>query len=162
MDSRVSQDSLVDKAVDLDRRIAQRLRRATNDDWLDINLPLPSLRALLAIDRQPGVTPSEIAAYLGVSRSSASAILDRLEAESLLQRAINPMDRRQFFVSLTSGGQAIVERVDGQRRKRLREALQRVSAADLQALTTGIAALEIALAEMERTKATPTVEAIVQ
>ena len=158
MDSDEAQDSSIARVVNLDRRISQRLRRATNDSWLDISLPLPALRAVLAIDREPGITPSEIADYLSVSRPTASIILDRLEGDGLLQRTVNPADRRQFLMSLTSAGQVLVERIDGQRRHRLCEALERLSPEQLEALALGMDALESVLTALEAQDAKPVAE----
>lgn len=138
----------------------RRLRKASNDAWLDINLPLPSLRALLAIEREPGITPSELADYLGVSRPTASTILDRLEADGLLQRTVNTADRRQFLMSVTDAGRQTAERVDGQRRERLQIALARLPAGDLEALATGMTALEEALIALEKEAASPALEGI--
>ncbi|MFG6402706.1 MULTISPECIES: MarR family winged helix-turn-helix transcriptional regulator [unclassified Microbacterium] len=44
------------------------------------------------------VTPSEIAAHLGVSGASVTAMLDRLHAGGLISFAQNPRDRRSKLV----------------------------------------------------------------
>jgi DNA-binding MarR family transcriptional regulator len=140
---------LIQNITDLDRRLVRRLRKASNEAWLDIDMPLPVLRALLAVERGWRMTPSEIADYLGVSRSTCSAMLDRLETDGLVGRAINPADRRQFFIDVTPAGRQVAERIDGHRRERLLEALQHLDRRDLETLATGLAALESALIALE-------------
>lgn len=46
---------------------------------------------------------------VGVSPSTLTRILDRLEQEGLVRRTLNPVDRRSFRVSLTERGSKIVE-----------------------------------------------------
>lgn len=135
--------------TEIDRSLVRRLRRGSNDSWLDVDIPLPALRALLAVERGGRLTPSEIADYLGVSRSACSAILDRLENDGYVERAVNPADRRQFFIAATPQGHAVADGIDARRRERLREGLLQMDEADLDALWTGLAALEQALAELE-------------
>lgn len=49
-----------------------------------------------------------VARLVGVSPSTLTRILDRLEQEGLVQRSLNPLDRRSFRVSLTERGSKIV------------------------------------------------------
>ena len=46
---------------------------------------------------------------VGVSPSTLTRILDRLEQEGLVRRTLNPVDRRSFRVSLTERGVSIVD-----------------------------------------------------
>lgn len=147
--SEYQNSSAIKNITDLDRALVRRLRRGSNDSWLDVDIPLPALRALLAVERGGRLTPSEIADYLGVSRSTCSAILDRLENDGYVERAINPADRRQFFIAATAAGHAVADGIDGRRRERLAEGLRRMDSAELDALWTGLAALERALATIE-------------
>ena len=50
---------------------------------------------------------------VGVSPSTLTRILDRLEHEGLVKRALNPIDRRSFRVSLTDRGSRIVADYNG-------------------------------------------------
>lgn len=50
-----------------------------------------------------------VSQLVGVSPSTLTRILDRLEDEGLVQRALNPVDRRSFRVTLTERGNQIVE-----------------------------------------------------
>ena len=50
-----------------------------------------------------------VSRLVGVSPSTLTRILDRLEQDGLVQRSLNPMDRRSFRVSLTGRGAKIVD-----------------------------------------------------
>ena len=154
--SQNNNNPLIQDVADLDRRLVRRLRKASNDSWLDIEMPLPVLRALLAVERAGRLTPSEIAEYIGVSRSTCSSILDALENDGYVERAINPADRRQFFIAATPAGRALAERIDGHRRGRLLEALEHLAPHELEALATGLAALDRALGALEVSQAEAT------
>jgi len=55
-----------------------------------------------------GLTPSEISQYLGVSRNTVSALLNGLEEQALIERALHPTDRRQFLIRLSSAGRDLI------------------------------------------------------
>jgi DNA-binding MarR family transcriptional regulator len=50
-----------------------------------------------------------VSQLVGVSPSTLTRILDRLEEEGMVRRTLNPMDRRSFRVTLTQRGSRIVE-----------------------------------------------------
>src|SRR5689334_12829087 len=103
-----SETDLMQEILDLDSTLQQRLRNRWPAAWLHINLPLGSTRALLAIDWQDARTPGRVAEALGVSRATVTGLLDRLEAEGLLTRAIDPHDRRCFILRLTPKGRELI------------------------------------------------------
>lgn len=54
--------------------------------------------------RATGLTPSELADKIGVTRATITGLLDRLAREGLVQRAAHPTDRRSHVVHLTEEG----------------------------------------------------------
>lgn len=56
------------------------------------------------------VTPSYMAEYFGVTRSTVTGLLDWLEKRDLLVRALSADDRRSFSLALTDAGRALLER----------------------------------------------------
>jgi DNA-binding MarR family transcriptional regulator len=67
------------------------------------DLSLTQLRLLAILrDRQP--TMGDLAAYLGLDKSTISGLVGRAEARGLLQRTPNPLDRRGTYVTLTRDG----------------------------------------------------------
>lgn len=59
---------------------------------------------LRLIGRFPGVTAGKLAETLHVDRGTLSATLRRLEARGLIQRRIDPRDRRRIRLGLTARG----------------------------------------------------------
>lgn len=67
------------------------------------------VRLLLALSRHSGLTPSVLAARLGVSRSVVSHSLRRFQGNGLVRRDVNPSDHRVFRLVLTAKGQRSVD-----------------------------------------------------
>jgi DNA-binding MarR family transcriptional regulator len=55
------------------------------------------------------LTPSTLSATLMLSRAGMTNRLDRLESAGLVQRELDPDDRRSFLVALTGRGTEVVE-----------------------------------------------------
>ena len=54
------------------------------------------------------LNPSEISERQGVSRNTMSAFIRSLEEEGLVERQLDPHDRRRFNISLTDAGRDVV------------------------------------------------------
>jgi DNA-binding MarR family transcriptional regulator len=54
------------------------------------------------------LNPSEISERQSVSRNTMSALIRNLEDEGLVERRLDPDDRRRFNISLTENGRALV------------------------------------------------------
>ena len=54
------------------------------------------------------LNPSEISHRQGVSRNTMSAFIRNLEEDGLVERRLDPEDRRRFNISLTDSGRALV------------------------------------------------------
>jgi DNA-binding MarR family transcriptional regulator len=52
---------------------------------------------------------TELAADLGITSGSSTALVDRLERQGIAERYAHPSDRRRVLVRLTSKGHAIVQ-----------------------------------------------------
>lgn len=71
--------------------------------------------ALVVIDRNPGLSQTGLGQTLSIDRSTLVAIIDRLEARGLVERADLPRDRRSYALHISNAGRALlndlVERV---------------------------------------------------
>ena len=54
-------------------------------------------------------TPTHLAQQLGMTTSSATALLDRLESANLVVRKRHPRDRRRSLITLTEHGAELIE-----------------------------------------------------
>jgi DNA-binding MarR family transcriptional regulator len=83
-----------------------------------LGLTVLEWNTLRALYEEDGLRASRLAARVCRHPSSMTALLDRMEAKGLLQRAINPNDRRSVRIHLTAHGrsfepgvQAVAERI---------------------------------------------------
>jgi DNA-binding MarR family transcriptional regulator len=79
-------------------------------------------QALLTIKGFPGreqITIGELAERLQIKHNSAVGLVNRLEAENLIDRSPAPNDRRQVFISLTEHGLSILEKLSNTHRGEL-------------------------------------------
>jgi DNA-binding MarR family transcriptional regulator len=102
-------------------------------------LTLTQFRALRVIAEATPVTMSRVAQALGLNPSSVTRACDKLVAQELVQRAQNPLNKRETLLAPTARGRQIVERVDSDRRAVLSTILGRLDAADRAALVTAFA-----------------------
>lgn len=63
---------------------------------------------LLRSSSVPDTTPTQLAPWLCTDNAGITRLLDRLEAKGLVQRRINPADRRAIVVEPTAEGEALV------------------------------------------------------
>jgi len=63
---------------------------------------------LVLIDRNEGLSQSELGEALGIDRSTMVAVIDRLERRKLVVRAPSPVDRRSYALQLSRDGVALL------------------------------------------------------
>lgn len=61
--------------------------------------------ALMLVERNPGIQQSRLGEALGVARSGAMTMVDRLERLGLVERRADPHDRRAYGLFLTRDGE---------------------------------------------------------
>jgi DNA-binding MarR family transcriptional regulator len=93
---------IVDGLVQLSFRVQAILARVAADHDLSIT----QVR-LLGILRDRDAEMLELAAYLGLDKSSVTGLVTRAERRDLLHRTPSPRDRRAVLVSLTPQGRQL-------------------------------------------------------
>lgn len=84
------------------------------------------LRVLMLVAGRPAVNVADVAAELGVHRSNATRVVDRLVRAGLLTRVADPGDRRRLLITLTGDGRRLVADVDDHRRAEIAAVLGRI------------------------------------
>jgi DNA-binding MarR family transcriptional regulator len=115
-------------------RIEMRSRRASS-------LSVPQFRVLTFLSRMPGAPLAGVAEHLGVARSTASAIVDRLVRRKLVSRTEDPQERRCVVLTLTPAGAQLLEEAREAAWARMAKVLAGLSAADLLQVTEGLSRL---------------------
>jgi DNA-binding MarR family transcriptional regulator len=102
------------------------------------SLSVPQFRVLAFLRREPGASLSHVAEHLGVARSTASAVVDRLVRRNLVRRAEHPQERRSVVLSLTTTGARQFAQARNAACATVAEVLAHLSAADLRSITAGL------------------------
>lgn len=107
----LAQPSLAEEAAHRLLRLAPRVVQAARHYLRAQNLggiTLPQLRALAYVLRQPESPLGELAEHLAITAPSASALVDRLVKQGLLEAKIPPENRRRVSLVITPDGERIV------------------------------------------------------
>ena len=88
--------------------------------------------SVLSRHRDPPLTVGELGEELGLSKAAASSLADRLERAGHAQRVRDPHDRRRWNLTLTAAAHTHAEEALGQFLERLRSALGKYTAEELE------------------------------
>jgi DNA-binding MarR family transcriptional regulator len=135
--SRACADDVLDVLPD-----AMEVIRGGMRSQLDSRLSVPQFRCLNFIDRHPGCSVGEVAAFLGVTMPTGSAMVDRLVRAAHVVSANADEDRRRSRLTLSAGGKTLLEQVRADARRDLATTLAKRPAEDLRAISAGLAALK--------------------
>jgi DNA-binding MarR family transcriptional regulator len=94
------------------------------------DVTLPQYRALIELAVRGPQRPADLAAALGVDRSTATRMCDRLVRKQLISRRHSSADRRSVRIALSSDGVALVEEVTRRRRAEIERIVRRIPADD--------------------------------
>ena len=100
---------LTEQLVDLFEQINRAMHCTPSDGWDGLDLTFQQVRVLaLLFEGQQRM--GNIASYMGCIMSSATNIVDRLVDKGLVNRSIDPDDRRAVVCRLTDLGKETMER----------------------------------------------------
>ena len=89
---------------------------------------------LMHLKRQSDlVLPSELSEAMSVSTARVARLLKTLEDRALIQRSIDPTDRRRIIVKLTEEGERYLEAVYARTHKRASAVIEALGAEDTEA-----------------------------
>lgn len=122
------------------RYALRRFLRFSEEGAASVGLTPKQYQAMLAIRGFPGrdsIRIGELAERLQIRHHSAVGLADRLAALGLVVRVQSPDDKRQVLLSLTAGGEKVLEQLASMHRAELRrigpeinQLLERISRAD--------------------------------
>ncbi|MGC8633272.1 MAG: MarR family winged helix-turn-helix transcriptional regulator [Candidatus Limnocylindrales bacterium] len=90
--------------------LIMRAIRARMREGRPAGISVAQFRALLYLRRRPGSGLSEIADQLGTSVPAASELVSRLVREDLVERELDPLERRRIRLTLSPAGAAQLDR----------------------------------------------------
>jgi MarR family transcriptional regulator, organic hydroperoxide resistance regulator len=124
------------RATHLLLRFFQQLQAGPAGPWLELNLTMPQLKMLFAIDWLGPVRMNQVAARLHIGVSAATGLIDRLVEQGLAQRESDPDDRRVVRVTSTDAGRSLVMRLRAAGGERLGAVLAHLSDDNLRCLAS--------------------------
>lgn len=104
---------------------------------------------VLAVLRRGPLTLGRLAETLHVTSATMSDRVTRLEHKGWVERRRDPEDRRRVLIALTEQGQARLRWTIERAERELAEVLAALSAAEIEAVATGLQILQRALAEFD-------------
>jgi DNA-binding MarR family transcriptional regulator len=105
------------------------------------------LSALASIERLGPCTLGELAAHERVQPPTMTRIVVRLEEDALVDRIVDPADRRVSRVALTGDGRQTIQRIRSRKNAYLAKKLRKLSSGEIDALARAVDALERILEE---------------
>ncbi len=147
---KINGDSSI-RAMDQSEKVKQVLRlqeelihhRAMLDagPWLELNMSTPQLKALLLISEEDAIRMRELARKLGGSFSNATVLVDRLVERGLVERMMEPQDRRVVLVHATEDGRLLIEQLVTSWRSLTEALLKGLSPEDLETVRKALGIL---------------------
>ncbi len=112
------------------------------EPMLSLRLTMQQLKVLMILVAHPdGSTMQAVSKTVGVSLATMSGIVDRLEAQHMVERSLDPNDQRVRRVTATPLGLQTVQRLMAARPELSSSPLGLLAIDDLKALTQGVRAL---------------------
>jgi DNA-binding MarR family transcriptional regulator len=93
-------------------------------------LSVPQFRGLVFVNRNAGVSLSEVAEYIGLTLPSTSKLVDGLVKRGLLAREESAADRRKITLALTPEGCRVLDEAIGCTQQTLTDRLNRLDEAE--------------------------------
>lgn len=131
------------------RDIHYSLIRRTRPVLHEWGLTPPRFHALAHVAKHGPLGMSEIQHRLHVSKSTATAIIDGLVQEGLLDRHRPETDRRRVIIEITNEGRKIMEETRRRQVDFVRAALSDTSAAEQRTLVDSLASIKAHLERKE-------------
>ena len=94
-------------------RLSSIFQRRFGEAFAELDLTEGDYGVLVALRRSGApfeLTPTELARTRMMTSGGMTAVIDRLERRSLLERVPNPADRRGSIVRLTGEGRSVIDR----------------------------------------------------
>lgn len=131
------------------RDVARLLRRRFEQcaQGVGVSLTRAQCFMLVHIGQEPGLTQARLAMLMDVEPIALVRLIDRLEAEKLVERRLDPRDRRVWRLYLMEAAAPMIDRIGRISAVVAGRALTQVPQADIEALLTTLERLKTNLSE---------------
>ncbi|MCT8997660.1 MarR family winged helix-turn-helix transcriptional regulator [Chelativorans intermedius] len=129
---------------------ARLSRTALAERLLDQGLYAGQDKIMLALSRENGQTPSQLAEKLGVRPPTITKTINRLAAQGFLEKRASEEDARRAHVYLTETGEQAIRAIERSVRKTEKQALKSLDKKEQKALSRLLARVEANLSKNGR------------
>ena len=148
----IATDDLADRIIDDYRGFMAQMKCAMSERLVRLGISMAQLNIMYTLQRNGEMTMSRLADVLGVSLSSATGLVDRIEERGYIERTRVPEDRRVVLVDVTEAGTRMLQENDALSDELMRDVLARLDPAELPVIARAVGEVRAAL---EATAAQP-------
>jgi DNA-binding MarR family transcriptional regulator len=121
------------------------MKCAMSERLVRLGISMAQLNIMYTLQRNGEMTMSRLADVLGVSLSSATGLVDRIEERGYIERTRVPEDRRVVLVHVTEAGTRMLQENDALSDELMRTVLARLDPAELPVIARAVGEVRTAL-----------------
>ena len=87
--------------------LAREITKTFEFIFSEFDLNLTDVALISLIDQSDAFTQSQLAKSLGIGKARLGIVINGLETKDILERTVNPYDRRAWLIKLTPKGEAL-------------------------------------------------------
>lgn len=110
---KTEKQKMTEHILDTVEKIYNMFGPAVPQEWISSDITVAQLRILLVLHTAGSLKMSDIAAKLDVTLPTATVIVGNLVRKNLVERVVNPEDRRLVICRLTGDGQTLIDKIWG-------------------------------------------------
>jgi DNA-binding MarR family transcriptional regulator len=120
------------------QELVHALSAGRTPDFPDSGLTMAQMKVLMLLSVGGETRMSDLAARLGISLSTLSSLVERLVEATYAQRRDDPRDRRNVLVSLSQGGETLLDTFQELGVRHLRDLLSQLDKQELNTVNKAV------------------------
>ena len=142
----------ISQIISLNRNFNRTLRHAFHGLMQDSGFTFPQLSVISILAKNGKQKVSDISEKMGLSDSTVSGILDRLEQKGMIERKRNKDDRRVVQICLSKGSQEICQEFHRKREEYFAHLLKELTEQEINDIIKGLEILNRVVCDKKNTK----------
>ncbi len=142
----------ISQIISLNRNFNRTLRHEFHGLMQDSGFTFPQLSVISILAKNGKQKVSDISEKMGLSDSTVSGILDRLEQKGIIERKRNKDDRRVVKIYLSKGSQEICQEFHRKREEYFSHLLKELSEQEIKDIIKGLEILNRVVCDKKNTK----------
>jgi DNA-binding MarR family transcriptional regulator len=131
-------DYILDKQVGFLLRLASQRHSALFQSLMVDGITPTQFSALIRIDENGECSQNQLGRLAGMDVATIKGVADRLREKGLIQTRSDPNDKRRSLISLTSGGEVLIEKLKGRGQKISKQTLDPLSPQEREQLLSAL------------------------